>query len=1156
MEYHSVDSVSGMSAGDNDDSGDMSDDSAFRAFLEESMSASSITGSQSAGSPVRDSGGGKRSGRGSASLLYVDNDDEMFMMQRRRERRSPRTTKQIQKSNTTQEASGSKWMKKPKSSSQPQHALDEITTERTHASMSPAPSSDFFHRPKTAGKHEMQHPDVFDPSVATDTIERERMDEFFRHQPDQVDYARLNESYSTSHSAAPRADGSPRGLHAATDLGNTMDDMAAFGDTLESITVPDDAIASSSADNAAGSAATPYEDTASSARVEDSAGASGGEHASIGSNASDGDNRNPGAVRANHGDSKYGHEDVHDSGSNTDGGVATGRDDDWRRDGRTDGDDAGSDGSGDDDLDATIVMVAEPDDDATPQATPTRMSRHDPPGTSGDPEDTSRRATPTRASELPVTTDYDERLATPALAGHAPRPTTAPGRSSTGAEGPGLSDPLHDPQTYKAVWPGPEADASENAHAGGNAHASEYQADDQPDKRSGAGDAMLYQSHADSLDLSEETTMMMASAARVVQDSGASQALQPPPRERTPAETDEGTSTRAGTFDGVGGGPKSPPSWAGARAAALNVLYPSTSERLRTMETQLTVSTTTAPPAAHGRAADFPLGVPPSVYDVIGSHGVGDPPREHFDHLARLRQEIQQQEAIIKEYEQENVRLRSKVHALEEQQNDHDNALKAAKDSFTAERFTLRERVSNLETQLKGAAGAISDARVRDLEAKLNFLATSTAEREQDLLRENERLTAELGRTESEKDDAVRERQQADNELSSQKGAAEETREKLENEIEELKAQLAAVSASEQELKEELQLRIIEEATTAAAKKKNEGAEALDSLRQQYESMRQQYIERVAELEAQVAATRAKGPGSSPGPTADVSPGPTNTSRGKPQHRPFTRVKELEIELINSKAAYKAKLSTLEAEIEALRGGKPGSPRHRAPAPKMESGRGASGALDAAEQRIRQQQEAYTALEATLASVQAASAREMDALRTERDTALDAAQRSAEKEVLQQASSVNVELRNKIESLERVIRHLNDRLLQAPSLETLAKYDTRLQERDRQIDELHTQLALAKKHHTPTLLHFERLETKIDELESRLRRRDREIESLATENKFATQTEVAACENKWKRIVAAKQAQVERFRLELDQVLEAIRVLQSRGVKVALPVTV
>eukprot|EP00041_Stephanoeca_diplocostata_P038074 m.1474685 g.1474685 ORF g.1474685 m.1474685 type:complete len:86 (+) comp25154_c0_seq8:2679-2936(+) len=74
--------------------------------------------------------------------------------------------------------------------------------------------------------------------------------------------------------------------------------------------------------------------------------------------------------------------------------------------------------------------------------------------------------------------------------------------------------------------------------------------------------------------------------------------------------------------------------------------------------------------------------------------------------------------------------IRCQVHALEEQQNDHDNALKAAKDSFTAERFTLRERVSNLETQLKGAAGAISDARVRDLEAKLNFLATSTAERE------------------------------------------------------------------------------------------------------------------------------------------------------------------------------------------------------------------------------------------------------------------------------------------------------------------------------------------------------------------------------------------------------------------------------------------
>lgn len=57
MEHNSADSMSGISGGDDDDSGDMSDDSAFRAFLEESMSASSVTASLSAASPARDSGG-------------------------------------------------------------------------------------------------------------------------------------------------------------------------------------------------------------------------------------------------------------------------------------------------------------------------------------------------------------------------------------------------------------------------------------------------------------------------------------------------------------------------------------------------------------------------------------------------------------------------------------------------------------------------------------------------------------------------------------------------------------------------------------------------------------------------------------------------------------------------------------------------------------------------------------------------------------------------------------------------------------------------------------------------------------------------------------------------------------------------------------------
>jgi len=117
-----------------------------------------------------------------------------------------------------------------------------------------------------------------------------------------------------------------------------------------------------------------------------------------------------------------------------------------------------------------------------------------------------------------------------------------------------------------------------------------------------------------------------------------------------------------------------------------------------------------------------------------------------------------------------------------------------------------------------------------------------------------------------------------------------------------------------------------------------------------------------------------------------------------------------------------------------------------------------------------------------------------------------------------------------------------------------SRYDAQLRDRDRQLDSLHEKLALAKRHHSPTLQHFERLENTVIELEARLRRRDRELEAVAAESKYSAEAEVAACEKRWRGVVAAKQAQIDRFRLELDKILEAIRLMQQQGVRFQVPI--
>ena len=92
--------------------------------------------------------------------------------------------------------------------------------------------------------------------------------------------------------------------------------------------------------------------------------------------------------------------------------------------------------------------------------------------------------------------------------------------------------------------------------------------------------------------------------------------------------------------------------------------------------------------------------------------------------------------------------------------------------------------------------------------------------------------------------------------------------------------------------------------------------------------------------------------------------------------------------------------------------------------------------------------------------------------------------------LLRLAESPTSDMQNKIQSLEVVINHLNQKLGQSASPELIANYDQRLRERDKKIADIEERLRSARKHQTPTMQHYTMLESKTQELELRIAKRD------------------------------------------------------------------
>ncbi|XP_055130062.1 centrosomal protein of 162 kDa isoform X1 [Symphalangus syndactylus] len=164
-------------------------------------------------------------------------------------------------------------------------------------------------------------------------------------------------------------------------------------------------------------------------------------------------------------------------------------------------------------------------------------------------------------------------------------------------------------------------------------------------------------------------------------------------------------------------------------------------------------------------------------------------------------------------------------------------------------------------------------------------------------------------------------------------------------------------------------------------------------------------------------------------------------------------------------------------------------------------------------------------------------------------------QREIEKLLCQNAvensSSKVAELNRKIATQEVLIRHFQSQVNELQSKqESLVVSQVREEILQKEITKLLEELREAKENHTPEMKHFMGLEKKIKQMEMRHAQREQELQQIIQQTHQVVETEQNKEVEKWKRLAQLKNRELEKFRTELDSILDVLRELHRQGVVV------
>ncbi|XP_032538026.1 centrosomal protein of 162 kDa isoform X1 [Chiroxiphia lanceolata] len=167
-------------------------------------------------------------------------------------------------------------------------------------------------------------------------------------------------------------------------------------------------------------------------------------------------------------------------------------------------------------------------------------------------------------------------------------------------------------------------------------------------------------------------------------------------------------------------------------------------------------------------------------------------------------------------------------------------------------------------------------------------------------------------------------------------------------------------------------------------------------------------------------------------------------------------------------------------------------------------------------------------------------------------------QREVEKIVCQHAkehsTSKVAELNNRISTQEVLIKHLQEQISeQQRHQEALLVSQIREQLLQKEVTKLLEELREAKESQSPEMKHFLCLEKKIKHIETRHAEREQEIQKATQVTHHVTEARQTHEAQKWRRLAQQKNQELEKFRVELDSMLDVLRELQKQGVVIPAP---
>ncbi|ESO93358.1 hypothetical protein LOTGIDRAFT_119479, partial [Lottia gigantea] len=158
-------------------------------------------------------------------------------------------------------------------------------------------------------------------------------------------------------------------------------------------------------------------------------------------------------------------------------------------------------------------------------------------------------------------------------------------------------------------------------------------------------------------------------------------------------------------------------------------------------------------------------------------------------------------------------------------------------------------------------------------------------------------------------------------------------------------------------------------------------------------------------------------------------------------------------------------------------------------------------------------------------------------------------QRLLAEQAVNNSTSKVAELHSKCDAQQVLIRHLKEQIsrneVEAEQISVLKIREASLLT---QVEKLKDELAEAKRHYTPGMKHFMSIQEKIEHMERRHLKREEELQDIIKNTQNLASSELDKESEKWRKIVEVKNNEIEKFRTELDSILNVIRMLQQQGV--------